>query len=339
MVIILKPNCNQQRLHVLLSWLRGMGLEIHEIVGESRRLLGLVGDTASLDAALIAAFDVVADVKRIQEPYKKVNRKLHPLDTVVPLSGTRIGGGELTLIAGPCSVESEAQLNSIAEAVKRSGATLLRGGAFKPRTSPYAFQGKGEEALRLIALAKAATGLPIIVEIMEISQLPLFDDVDVIQVGARNMQNYNLLKALGQQNKPVLLKRGLSATFEEWLLSAEYIMSEGNEQVILCERGIRTFETYTRNTLDLSAIPVLRQLTHLPIIIDPSHATGKAALVPSMAMAAVAAGADGVMIEVHNDPASALCDGNQSLRPETFDALAKNMLAVHSLIRQQQAAV
>ena len=339
MVIILKPNCNQQRLHVLLSWLRGMGLEIHEIVGESRRLLGLVGDTASLDAALIAAFDVVADVKRIQEPYKKVNRKLHPLDTVVPLSGTRIGGGELTLIAGPCSVESEAQLNSIAEAVKRSGATLLRGGAFKPRTSPYAFQGKGEEALRLIALAKAATGLPIIVEIMEISQLPLFDDVDVIQVGARNMQNYNLLKALGQQNKPVLLKRGLSATFEEWLLSAEYIMSEGNEQVILCERGIRTFETYTRNTLDLSAIPVLRQLTHLPIIIDPSHATGKAALVPSMAMAAVAAGADGVMIEVHNDPASALCDGNQSLRPETFDALAKNMLAVHSLIRQQQAAI
>ena len=339
MVIILKPNCNQQRLHVLLSWLRGMGLEIHEIVGESRRLLGLVGDTASLDAALIAAFDVVADVKRIQEPYKKVNRKLHPLDTVVPLSGTRIGGGELTLIAGPCSVESEAQLNSIAEAVKRSGATLLRGGAFKPRTSPYAFQGKGEEALRLIALAKAATGLPIIVEIMEISQLPLFDDVDVIQVGARNMQNYNLLKALGQQNKPVLLKRGLSATFEEWLLSAEYIMSEGNERVILCERGIRTFETHTRNTLDLSAIPVLRQLTHLPIIIDPSHATGKAALVPSMAMAAVAAGADGVMIEVHNDPASALCDGNQSLRPETFDALAKNMLAVHSLIRQQQAAV
>ena len=339
MVIILKPNCNQQRLHVLLSWLRGMGLEIHEIVGESRRLLGLVGDTASLDAALISAFDVVADVKRIQEPYKKVNRKLHPLDTVVPLSGTRIGGGELTLIAGPCSVESEAQLNSIAEAVKRSGATLLRGGAFKPRTSPYAFQGKGEEALRLIALAKAATGLPIIVEIMEISQLPLFDDVDVIQVGARNMQNYNLLKALGQQNKPVLLKRGLSATFEEWLLSAEYIMSEGNEQVILCERGIRTFETHTRNTLDLSAIPVLRQLTHLPIIIDPSHATGKAALVPSMAMAAVAAGADGVMIEVHHDPASALCDGNQSLRPETFDALAKNMLAVHSLIRQQQAAV
>ena len=339
MVIILKPNCNQQRLHVLLSWLRGMGLEIHEIVGESRRLLGLVGDTASLDAALIAAFDVVADVKRIQEPYKKVNRKLHPLDTVVPLSGTRIGGGELTLIAGPCSVESEAQLNSIAEAVKRSGATLLRGGAFKPRTSPYAFQGKGEEALRLIALAKAATGLPIIVEIMEISQLPLFDDVDVIQVGARNMQNYNLLKALGQQRKPVLLKRGLSATFEEWLLSAEYIMSEGNEQVILCERGIRTFETHTRNTLDLSAIPVLRQLTHLPIIIDPSHATGKAALVPSMAMAAVAAGADGVMIEVHNDPASALCDGNQSLRPETFDALAKNMLAVHSLIRQQQAVI
>ena len=339
MVIILKPNCNQQRLHVLLSWLRGMGLEIHEIVGESRRLLGLVGDTASLDAALIAAFDVVADVKRIQEPYKKVNRKLHPLDTVVPLSDTRIGGGELTLIAGPCSVESEAQLNSIAEAVKRSGATLLRGGAFKPRTSPYTFQGKGEEALRLISLAKAATGLPIIVEIMEISQLALFDDVDVIQVGARNMQNYNLLKALGQQRKPVLLKRGLSATFEEWLLSAEYIMSEGNEQVILCERGIRTFETHTRNTLDLSAIPVLRQLTHLPIIIDPSHATGKAALVPSMAMAAVAAGADGVMIEVHNDPASALCDGNQSLRPETFDALAKNMLAVHSLIRQQQAAI
>ena len=335
MVIILKPNCNQQRLHVLLSWLRGMGLEIHEIVGESRRLLGLVGDTASLDAALIAAFDVVADVKRIQEPYKKVNRKLHPLDTVVPLSGTRIGGGELTLIAGPCSVESEAQLNSIADAVKRSGATLLRGGAFKPRTSPYAFQGKGEEALRLISLAKAATGLPTIVEIMEISQLPLFDDVDVIQVGARNMQNYNLLKALGQQRKPVLLKRGLSATFEEWLLSAEYIMSEGNERVILCERGIRTYETYTRNTLDLSAIPAVKKLSHLPVIVDPSHAAGMWWMVEPLAKAAIAVGADGLMIEVHNDPENAWCDGAQSLKPERFANLMQDLKNIAPIVGRE----
>ena len=265
------------------------------------------------------------DVKRVQEPYKAANRKFHPDDTVIEVGGAKIGGGNLTLIAGPCSVESEEQIIGIAEAVKKSGATILRGGAFKPRSSPYSFQGLHEDGIKLLLEAKKATGLPIITEIMDADQLPLFDDVDIIQVGARNMQIYTLLTVLGQIDKPVLIKRGMSATYEDLLMSAEYVMSQGNPRVILCERGIRTYETYTRNTLDTAAVPVLKHLSHLPVIIDPSHASGKAALVPPLARAAVAAGADGVMVEVHNDPAHAKCDGPQSITPEAFDTLSKEL--------------
>ncbi|MBR1673258.1 MAG: 3-deoxy-7-phosphoheptulonate synthase [Fretibacterium sp.] len=337
MIIVLKENPDPAQLEGLIGWLHEKGLQVHTSTGESHMVLGLVGDTASMDIDLIAALDIVQSVKRVQEPYKKANRKFNPADTVIQVggaqAGTQIGGGTLTIVAGPCSVETEEQILTVAESVKRSGATMLRGGAFKPRTSPYSFQGKGVEGLRLLSLAKKATGLPIVTELMEVHQLEHFGDVDVIQVGARNMQNFNLLKELGRQDKPILLKRGMAATLEELLMSAEYVMSEGNEKVILCERGIRTFETATRNTLDLSAVPVLRQLSHLPIIIDPSHATGKAALVPPMAIAAVAAGADGLLIEVHNDPQHALCDGSQSLRPEVFDVLAKKLRAVHSTMR------
>ena len=278
MIVILKPNPNPDQLESLKSWLLGKGIQIHMSIGTSHVILGLVGDTSALDIDLISALDIVEDVKRVQEPYKNANRKFHPEDTVIPVGNTQIGGGSLTIMAGPCSVESEEQIIAVAKAVKASGATMLRGGAFKPRTSPYSFQGMGAEGLELLKRARAETGLPIVSEIMDTSQLPLFDDVDVIQVGARNMQNFNLLKLLGSQPKPVMIKRGLSSTYEEWLMSAEYVMANGNEQVILCERGIRTFETYTRNTLDLSAIPVLRHLTHLPVIVDPSHATGKYAL-------------------------------------------------------------
>ena len=337
MIIILKENPNKNQLDSLMAWLRGQGIDIHTSIGESTTILGLVGDTSKVDIGLISALDIVEDVKRIQEPYKKANRKFNPDDTVIKVGNTQIGGGNLTIMAGPCSVESEEQIVAVARAVKDSGATLLRGGAFKPRTSPYSFQGKGAEGLRLLALAKKETGLPIVTEIMEVSQLELFDDVDVIQVGARNMQNFNLLKELGRQDKPVMIKRGMSATYEEWLMSAEYVMSEGNENVILCERGIRTFETYTRNTLDISAIPSLKALTHLPVIVDPSHAAGKWALVPTLAMAAVAAGADGLLIEVHNDPPRALCDGSQSLRPEVFDALARRLLAMHEFLKASEA--
>jgi 3-deoxy-7-phosphoheptulonate synthase len=292
----------------------------------------LVGDTTKIDIDLIQALDIVEDVKRIQEPYKNANRKFHPIDTVVDVNGVKIGGGNFQIIAGPCSIESEAQIIGVAQAVKDAGATLLRGGAFKPRSSPYAFQGLRQDGLKLLLEAKKATGLPVVTEIMDLSQLDLFDDIDVIQVGARNMQNFELLKKLGTTRKPILLKRGLANTLQELLLSAEYIMAGGNPNVILCERGIRTFETATRNTLDLSAIPVLRGLTHLPIIIDPSHATGIARLVPPMALAAVAAGADGLIIEVHNDPPHALCDGPQSLLPETFAALVKKIKRVREAI-------
>ena len=332
MIIILKANPDPAQLEALIAWLKAKNLEIHASEGESHKILGLVGDTSAMDVDLIAALDIVESVRRVQEPYKKANRKFQPNDTVIKVADTQVGGGNLTIMAGPCSVESEEQILEVARAVKKSGATMLRGGAFKPRTSPYSFQGKGVEGLRLLSLAKKDTGLPIVTELMEIHQLEYFEDVDVIQVGARNMQNFNLLKEVGKQNKPVLLKRGMSATIEELLMSAEYIMSEGNEQVILCERGIRTFETATRNTLDLSAIPVLKKLTHLPIIIDPSHATGKAELVPPMAIAAAAAGADGLLIEVHNDPQHALCDGSQSLRPDVFDDLAKKLFKVHEVI-------
>ena len=329
MIVVLKQNPNPEQVEGLVTWLEGKGITIHRSIGENQTVFGLVGDTSVLDIGLISALDIVEDVKRVAEPYKEANRKFHPADTVIPVGNTQVGGGNLTLIAGPCSVESEEQMVAIAKAVKASGATMLRGGAFKPRTSPYAFQGLGKQALEYLKTAKQETGLPIVTELMDIAQLELFDDVDVIQIGTRNMQNYDLLKAVGRQKKPLLLKRGMSSTYEEWLMSAEYIMSEGNPNVILCERGIRTFETYTRNTMDICSIPVLRKLTHLPIIVDPSHATGKYALVPSMAMASVAAGCDGLIIEVHNDPQHALSDGAQSLRPDKFDVLAKNLLSLH----------
>ncbi|MCI2058791.1 MAG: 3-deoxy-7-phosphoheptulonate synthase [Oscillibacter sp.] len=338
MIVILKSNPNRDQLESLISWLQDKGITIHTSVGAAHTILGLVGDTSQLDIDLIAALDIVEDVKRIQEPYKNANRKFHPQDTVVHVGGTQVGGGTLTLMAGPCSVESEEQVVAIARAVQKSGATMLRGGAFKPRTSPYSFQGLGARGLELLKVAREETGLPIVTEIMEIGQLPLFKDVDVIQVGARNMQNFDLLKALGRQDRPVMIKRGMSATYEEWLMSAEYVMAGGNSNVILCERGIRTFETYTRNTLDLAAIPVLHRLTHLPVIVDPSHATGKAWLVDPLATAAVAGGCDGLLIEVHNDPAHAKCDGPQSLRPEAFDALTGRLLALHRFLRTQEAA-
>lgn len=332
MIIVLKENPNKEQLEFFLAWLKDKGFQIHQSIGESHMILGLVGDTATLDIDLITALEIVDNVKRVQEPYKKANRKFHPEDTVIDLGCTKIGGGNLTIMAGPCSVESEEQIIAVAKAVKASGATILRGGAFKPRTSPYSFQGKGKEGIELLLEAKKETGLPIVTEIMELSQLDLFEDIDVIQVGARNMQNFNLLKELGKTDKPIMIKRGMSATFEELLMSAEYVMSQGNEKVILCERGIRTFETFTRNTLDLSAIPVLKELSHLPVIIDPSHATGKARLVAPMALAAVAGGTDGLIIEVHNDPPKALCDGSQSLRPEAFDVLMKKITPLHELM-------
>ncbi len=333
MIVILKPDPDREQLEGLIAWLQEKGVVIHTSVGERNTILGLVGDTAQLDADLIAALDIVESVRRIQEPYKKANRKFHPEDTVVQVANTQVGGGNLTLMAGPCSVESEEQVVAVAKAVKASGATMLRGGAFKPRTSPYSFQGLGEKGLEYLKAARAETGLPIVTELMDISQLPLFKDVDLIQIGARNMQNFDLLKAVGRQDKPVMIKRGMSSTSEEWLMSAEYVMAGGNPNVILCERGVRTFETYTRNTLDITAIPVLRKLTHLPIIIDPSHAAGKSWLVDPLARGAVAAGCDGLLIEVHNDPAKALCDGPQSLKPEVFDALAKKLLLLHKTVK------
>ena len=336
MIVILKHDHNPSQLDSLMTWLQDKGITIHTSIGEGNTVLGLVGDTSKLDIDLIAALDIVEDVKRVQEPYKNANRKFHPEDTVIQVGNTKIGGGNLTIMAGPCSVESEEQVVAIARAVKASGATMLRGGAFKPRTSPYAFQGLGETGLEYLKAARAETGLPIVTELMDVTHLPLFKDVDVIQIGARNMQNFDLLKAVGHQDKPVMIKRGMSATYEEWLMSAEYVMAGGNENVILCERGIRTFESYTRNTLDLAAIPVLRKLTHLPIIVDPSHATGKYWLVEPLAMGAVATGADGLQIEVHNDPAHALCDGPQSLKPEAFDPLAKKLLALHATIKSME---
>lgn len=325
MIILLKRNADKQQVDSLAKRMTQLNLQIHMSEGSSETIMGLVGDTSAVDIDSLMALDIVEDVKRIQEPYKNANRKFHPMDTVVEVGNARIGGGNFAFIAGPCSVESEEQICEVAMKVKNSGASILRGGAFKPRTSPYAFQGMREKGIELLKHARQESGLPIITEIMDLSHLPLFEDVDIIQVGARNMQNFELLKALGKIGKPILLKRGLSSTIEEWLMSAEYIMAGGNEQVILCERGIRTFETATRNTLDLSCIPVLKGLTHLPVIVDPSHATGHARLVKPMAMAAAAAGADGLMIEVHNHPERAFCDGQQSLNPEQFDSLAEDV--------------
>ena len=332
MIAILKPGTTPAQTDHLVSWLKTMNLDVHISHGEEVTILGLVGDTTRVDIDLLKSLEMVDTVKRVSEPFKQANRKFHPMDTIIEVGNARIGGGYFAMIAGPCSVESEAQIVEVAQAVKASGANLLRGGAFKPRTSPYAFQGMGAEGIRLLLKAKEATGLPIVTEIMNISTLDLFADVDVIQVGARNMQNFDLLKELGKTKKPILLKRGLANTIQELLMSAEYIMSEGNEKVILCERGIRTFETATRNTLDLSAVAVLHNLTHLPVVVDPSHATGKADLVPPMALAAAAAGADGIMVEVHNNPAAALCDGAQSLTPAQFDELNRRVQRLREVL-------
>ena len=325
MVIILKSNPGATQVDSLRKFLEKHGLQTHLSEGKNQTVIGLVGDTSRVDIEMLKALDIIEDVKRIQEPYKDANRKFHPDDTVVQVGKAKFGGGFFSVIAGPCSVESEEQIISVAKSVKASGAALLRGGAFKPLTSPYAFQGLRDEGIKLLLKAKKETGLPIVTEIMDLSQLDLFDEVDVIQIGARNMQNFELLRQIGKQRKPILLKRGLANTYQEWLMSAEYIMSSGNSQVILCERGVRTFEPQTRNTLDISAIPVVKSLSHLPIIIDPSHSIGVARFVTPLSMAAVAAGADGLIIEVHNDPASALCDGAQSLTPANFDIMMKNV--------------
>ena len=322
MIAVLKQGTTKEQAAGLIAWLDRQGVGIHLSEGRQVTIIGLIGDTSRVDIDLLNSLEIVDSVKRVSEPFKQANRKFHPADTVVTVGNVKIGGGHFATIAGPCSVESEEQIIAVAESVKASGAQILRGGAFKPRTSPYAFQGLKGEGIELLLKAKQATGLPIITEIMTISALDLFRDVDIIQVGARNMQNFDLLKELGKTRKPILLKRGLANTLQELLMSAEYIMSEGNENVILCERGIRSFETYTRNTLDLSAVPVLHNLSHLPVVVDPSHATGKASLVAPMAAAAVAAGADGIMVEVHNNPACALCDGAQSLTPDQFRELS-----------------
>lgn len=332
MIVVLKDNPDKKQLDNLIAWLKSMGLDIHMSEGQSSTIMGLIGDTSGVDMDLINALDIVETVKRVQEPYKNVNRKFHPEDSVVEIApGVKIGGGNFQVIAGPCSVESQEQVCEVARDVKAAGAGLYRGGAFKPRTSPYAFQGMRDEGIKLLLEAKAQSGLPIVTEVMDISHLPLFENVDVIQVGARNMQNFELLKELGHIDKPILLKRGLSSTLQELLMSAEYIMAGGNERVILCERGIRTFETATRNTLDLASIPLLKTMTHLPVIVDPSHATGIAHLVKPMAMAATAAGADGLMIEVHNNPPAALCDGAQSLTPAAFADVMEAINAIRPL--------
>ncbi|MBP1556694.1 MAG: 3-deoxy-7-phosphoheptulonate synthase, partial [Oscillospiraceae bacterium] len=312
MVVVLKRNPDKKQLDNLTNWIKSMGIEIHVSQGSMQTLLGLVGDTSLIDVDLIEALEIVETVKRIQEPYKNANRKFHPDNSVITVGEASFGDGSCPIIAGPCSVESEEQIIEVARDVKAAGAKPLRGGAFKPRTSPYAFQGLRGDGIKLLLEAKSEVGLPIVTELMDISQLPLFEEVDIIQVGARNMQNFELLKELGKIDKPILLKRGLANTLQELLMSAEYIMAGGNEKVILCERGIRTFETATRNTLDLSAIPMLKTMTHLPIIVDPSHACGIAKMVKPMSMAAAACGADGLIIEVHNDPAHAKCDGPQS---------------------------
>ena len=332
MIAILKPGTTSEQTQHLVDWLKRMNLDVHISQGAHVTVLGLVGDTSRVDMELLNSLEIVEAVKRVSEPFKQANRKFHPNDTIVEAGSARIGGGYFAMIAGPCSVESEEQIVEVARAVKDAGATMLRGGAFKPRTSPYAFQGMGPEGLRLLELAKKETGLPIVTELMNINTLELFENVDVIQIGARNMQNFDLLKEVGKTRKPILLKRGLANSLQELLMSAEYIMSEGNENVILCERGIRTFETYTRNTLDLSAVPVLHQLSHLPVVVDPSHATGKSALVESMACAAVAAGADGLMIEVHNNPEKAMCDGAQSLTPVQFETVSRKVTRIREAL-------
>ncbi len=332
MVAIIKHGATKEQLDSLTTFFREKGVGVHVVNGEYQTIIGLIGDTGNIDIEMVQGLDIVESVKRISEPFKCANRKFHPDDSVIDVGGAKVGGGHFGIIAGPCSVETEAQILEVARAVKASGATMLRGGAFKPRTSPYDFQGLKADGIELLLEAKRETGLPIVTEIMNANHLPMFEEVDLIQVGARNMQNFELLKELGRTNKPILLKRGLANTIKELLMSAEYIMAGGNENIILCERGVRTFETQTRNTLDLSAVPVLHELTHLPVVIDPSHATGVARFVPSMALAAAAAGADGLMIEVHNNPKTALCDGVQSLTPADFDTLCRRVASVREAI-------
>ncbi len=332
MIAVIKKNTTQEQIDHLTHWLEEQGVEVHPSYGVDYTVLGLVGDTSKIDMELLDSLAIVETVKRVSDPFKQCNRNFHPEDTVIDIGGVKIGGGHFAIIAGPCSVESREQMISVAKSVKAAGATLLRGGAFKPRTSPYDFQGLKADGIEYLLEAKKETGMPIVTEIMNANHLSLFEEVDVIQVGARNMQNFELLKELGKTNKTILLKRGLANTLKEFLMSAEYIMSEGNGNIILCERGIRTYETYTRNTMDISCIPLLHELSHLPVIADPSHATGKARLVEPMAMAATAAGADGLMIEVHNDPAHALCDGAQSLTPEDFAHVAGKIQKVREII-------
>lgn len=336
MIVVIKKSSDKKQLDNLTNWIKSLGLNVHVSTGENSTIVGLVGDTSKVDIDLVRSLDIVESVTRVQEPYKNANRKFHPEDTIVDVGGHKFGGNHFQIIAGPCSVESEKQLIGIAEAVKRSGASLLRGGAFKPRTSPYAFQGLGLDGLRLLKIAKKETGMPIVTEIMSEKYIDEYEDVDVLQVGARNMQNFDLLKQLGKLRKPILLKRGIAATIEEWLMSAEYIMSEGNNDVILCERGIRTYEPYTRNTLDLSAIPILKERTHLPVIVDPSHASGVSRLVKPLSLASVGAGADGLMIEVHNDPVHALCDGAQSLTPEKFDDVVRSIDVMLPVVQKER---
>ena len=333
MIAVLKRGTTQAQTEHLLKWLKSMNLDVHVSTGQEVTVLGLVGDTSRVDIELLSSLEIVDSVKRVSEPFKQANRKFHPNDSIISVGEAKIGGGHFAMIAGPCSVESEEQIVDVAKSVKAAGADILRGGAFKPRTSPYAFQGLKEEGLRLLLLAKKETGMPIITEIMNTRSLDLFEEVDIIQVGARNMQNFDLLQEFGKTKKPILLKRGLANTLQELLMSAEYIMSEGNENIILCERGIRTYETYTRNTLDLSAVPVLHELSHLPVVVDPSHATGKAGLVPSMAAAATACGADGIMVEVHNNPSCALCDGAQSLTPQQFAEVNNTIQKIREAIK------
>lgn len=336
MIVVIKPGSAKAKIEKLSENLREKGVSLHFSQGADYLIIGLVGDTTKIDPRRLEANEIVEKVMHVQEPYKKANRMFHPDNSEIKAGGEIIGGKKLAVIAGPCSVESEEQIIEIARSVKKSGANFLRGGAFKPRTSPYSFQGLGIDGLELLKIAKKETGLPIVSEIMSADMIDIFvEDVDVIQVGARNMQNFNLLKEVGKTNKPILLKRGLSATIEEFLMSAEYIMSEGNENVILCERGIRTFETYTRNTLDISAVPIIKKLSHLPVIVDPSHSAGIWSLVEPLSMAAAAAGADGLMIEVHNDPANALCDGQQSIKPDKFYSLMNSIKNIAKVVGRE----
>ena len=334
MIIILKDNADPKQLDALKRWVETQNVSVHQSKGTQQTILGLVGDTVHIDIDMIKQLEIVEDVRRIQEPFKSANRKFHPLDTVIDVNGHPVGDGGLCVIAGPCSIESETQIMTVARSVKKSGASMLRGGAFKPRTSPYSFQGMRDEGIKLLLQAGKETGLPVVTEVMDLSQLDLFAEVDVIQVGARNMQNFELLKQLGHCKQPILLKRGLCATYQELLMSAEYIMANGNDNVILCERGVRTFETYTRNTLDISMIPAMKELSHLPVIIDPSHAAGMARFVAPLSRAAVAAGTDGLIIEVHNDPARARCDGPQSLTMEAFASLMTELDSLHKLLHK-----